>query len=109
MTNRSVDLARQGTLVSFRKKKEAGESVTCRFENLEFIVKGKDGNPLALLGGITGKFEPGRVTAIFGPSGCGKLQIISRRVHHHRIPGCSSPNHGPAGISCFYVVTAVSE
>jgi ABC-type transport system involved in cytochrome bd biosynthesis fused ATPase/permease subunit len=89
--NNRVELARQATLASFRKQKDSDHSVTCRFEDLEFIVKGKDGNPLALLGGITGKFEPGCVTAIFGPSGCGKLQIMFQLVHYHRNSGRFSP------------------
>nr|KJB44129.1 hypothetical protein B456_007G236200 [Gossypium raimondii] len=74
---------------SFRIEMEAGDGVFLTWTDLWVTVSGGRKGSRAILQGLTGYAEPGKVLAIMGPSGCGKStlldtlagRLLSSRMH----------------------------
>ncbi|KAG8478569.1 hypothetical protein CXB51_028342 [Gossypium anomalum] len=74
---------------SFRIETEAGDGVFLTWTDLWVTVSGGTKGSKAILQGLTGYAEPGKVLAIMGPSGCGKStlldtlagRLLSSRMH----------------------------
>ncbi|TYJ10639.1 hypothetical protein E1A91_A11G220900v1 [Gossypium mustelinum] len=74
---------------SFRIETEAGDGVFLTWTDLWVTVSGGTKGSRAILQGLTGYAEPGKVLAIMGPSGCGKStlldtlagRLLSSRMH----------------------------
>ncbi|KAA3473887.1 ABC transporter G family member 11-like isoform X1 [Gossypium australe] len=61
---------------SFRIEMEAGDGVFLTWTDLWVTVSGGRKGSRAILQGLTGYAEPGKVLAIMGPSGCGKSTLL---------------------------------
>ncbi|MBA0803341.1 hypothetical protein Gohar_013567, partial [Gossypium harknessii] len=74
---------------SLRIEMEAGDGVFLTWTDLWVTVSGGRKGSRAILQGLTGYAEPGKVLAIMGPSGCGKStlldtlagRLLSSRMH----------------------------
>ena len=67
------------------------EQVALTFKDLTYSVDlGKKQGTKVILDGISGCFKPGRLTALFGASGCGKtslMDVLARRKNTGTIEG----------------------
>ena len=67
------------------------EQVSLTFKDLTYSVDlGKKQGTKVILDGISGCFKPGRLTALFGASGCGKtslMDVLARRKNTGTIEG----------------------
>ena len=67
------------------------EQVALTFKDLTYSVDlGKKQGTKVILDGISGCFKPGRLTALFGASGCGKtslMDVLARRIDTGTIEG----------------------
>ena len=53
------------------------EGVTLEWSQVTCTLTGKDGSSRVLLDGLHGRARPGRILAIFGPSGTGKTTVLN--------------------------------
>ena len=67
------------------------EQVALTFKDLTYSVDlGKKQGTKVILDGISGCFKPGRLTALFGASGCGKtslMDVLARRKNTGNVEG----------------------
>ena len=74
-----------------RADDELHEQVALTFKDLTYSVDlGKKQGTKVILDGISGCFKPGRLTALFGASGCGKtslMDVLARRKNTGTIEG----------------------
>ncbi|KAI8908049.1 hypothetical protein EDD86DRAFT_239760 [Gorgonomyces haynaldii] len=71
----------QGIIDAFKKSMNGEDiSIKLKFQNMSLTLP----NGLTILNGVTGEINPGRFTAIMGPSGAGKttfLNVLMGKVH----------------------------
>mmetsp|Transcript_90016 Transcript_90016/g.280160 ORF Transcript_90016/g.280160 Transcript_90016/m.280160 type:complete len:621 (+) Transcript_90016:92-1954(+) len=73
MTNGSTDAVVECPPAA---QKSALEGVPVTFSDLRYTVPAKKKSTYAILSGVSGHFEPGRLTALMGPSGSGKTTLM---------------------------------
>ncbi|XP_051175392.1 ATP-binding cassette sub-family G member 4-like [Leptopilina boulardi] len=86
-----VDLASyQKLLTENNENYDEKKKISIEFINLKYRVEYKKGNFKDILNDVSGKFLPGRLTAILGPSGAGKTSLLNILAGRKRIEsqGC---------------------
>ncbi|XP_043482367.1 ATP-binding cassette sub-family G member 4-like [Leptopilina heterotoma] len=73
-----VDLAPyQKLLTENNENSDGNKQMSIEFVNLKYSVECKKGNFKDILREVSGRFLPGRLTAILGPSGAGKTSLLN--------------------------------